>query len=303
MKVIITGGTGLVGTELTADLIRDGHEVIILSRAPETYGKKQLQGIRVEKWDAKTADGWGHLADGADVIVNLAGANVGEGRWTPERKKIIIDSRVNAGKAVVEAVSKARQKPALVIQSSGVDYYGVHGEEMINENHPKGEGFLSDVTQVWEDATLPVEEFGVRRVVYRGAPVLSLKGGAFPRILLPFRLFAGGPLGSGKQWFSWIHMRDQIAALRFFIDHPETSGVYNVSAPVPIQNRELARTIGSVMKRPAFFPVPAFMIRLLFGEMAVTVLGGQRVIPDRLEKAGFHFMFPKIEQAVQDLVG
>ncbi|MCC6956760.1 MAG: TIGR01777 family oxidoreductase [Anaerolineales bacterium] len=302
MRIIITGGTGLVGTALAVDLLKDGHEVILLSRDPDRHAQKSPQGARVVKWDARSAEGWGHLAEGADAIINLAGANIGEGRWTAERKKIIVESRENAGKAVTQAVAGAKQKPGLVVQSSGVDFYGVHGEEKITESDHAGEGFLSQVTRAWEESTRPVEDYSVRRVVYRGAVVLAMQGGALPRILLPFRLFAGGPLGSGRQWFSWVHIKDQVAALRFFIEHPETTGVYNVSAPNPVQNKELARAIGKVMHRPGFIPVPAFVIRLLFGEMSVTVLGGQRVLPDRLQKASFSFDFQTIEQALQDLL-
>jgi len=302
MKIIITGGTGLIGKALAADLLRDGHEVIALSRSPAQSSELLPAGIRLEKWDGRTAQGWGPLADGADAIVNLAGENIGAGRWTAARKQRIVSSRVQAGAAIVAAVAQAKNKPGLVIQSSGVDYYGVHGAETLAEDQPAGSGFLSETCQVWEDSTLPVEQYGVRRVVYRGAVVLAMQGGAFPRILLPFRFFAGGPLGGGKQWFSWVHLQDQVAGLRFFIENQEASGVYNLAAPGAVQNRTLAKTIGKVMRRPAFFPVPAFMIRLLFGEMAVTVLGGQRVIPARLEQDGFRFSFPQIEPALRDLL-
>jgi len=302
MKVIITGGTGLIGKALCADLVRDGHEVIALSRDPAHTTEQLPVGIRLEKWDGRTAQGWGRLADGADAIVNLAGENIGAGRWTAARKQRIISSRVQAGAAIVEAVAQAHYKPRLVIQSSGVDYYGVHGAETLTEDQPSGSGFLSETCQVWEDSTLPVEQYGVRRVIYRGAVVLAMQGGAFPRILAPFRFFVGGPLGGGQQWFSWIHLRDQVNGLRFFIQNPDASGVYNLAAPNPLQNRNLAKAIGKAMRRPAFFPVPAFMIRLLFGEMAITVLGGQRVIPARLEKEGFQFSFPQIEPALRDLL-
>ncbi len=297
MKIIITGGTGLIGTALAADLVRDGHEVITLSRDPAHSSELLPAGIRLEKWDGRTAQGWGRLVDGADAIVNLAGENIGAGRWTADRKQRIVSSRAQAGAAVVEAIAQARYKPKLVIQSSGVDYYGVHGAETLTEDQQAGSGFLSETCLVWENSTLPVEKYRVRRVVYRGAVVLAMQGGALPRILMPFRYFVGGPLGGGQQWFSWIHLRDQIAGMRFFIENPNASGVYNLTAPNPIQNRSLARAIGKVMRRPDFFPVPAFLIRLLFGEMAVTVLGGQRVMPTRLEKEGFRFSFPHIELA------
>jgi len=301
VKIIISGGTGLIGTALAEDLLSDGNEVILLSRDPDRHEHKMPAGAKLVRWDAQSAAGWGHLAEGADAIVNLAGANLGEGRWSKSRKKIIVESRTKAGQAVVEATAQAKQKPKLVIQSSGVDYYGVHGAEKLTESDDAGEGFLSEVTDVWEKSTYPVEGFGVRRVVYRGAVVLTLHGGALPRILLPFRFFVGGRLGSGEQWFSWVHIKDQVSAMRFFIENPEIKGVYNLSSPNPVQNSELARTIGREMGKPAFIPVPAFVIRLLFGEMAITVLGGQRVLPDRLLKAGFRFNYPTIEQTLHDL--
>jgi hypothetical protein len=303
MRIIITGGTGFIGTELAASLIQDGHEVIALSRDPDRQRTVMHANVHLVKWDARTAAGWGDLADGADAIVNLAGENIGAGRWTRQRKQAIIQSRFDAGKAVVEAVANASSKPGVVIQSSGVDYYGIHAEEIITEEHPPGDNFLSETCRIWEEATFPIEKLGVRRVVYRGAVVLSLEGGALSRILLPYRFFAGGPLGSGNQWFSWIHIQDQIAAMRFLIENSHSSGVYNLCSPYPLQNKDLARTIGRVMGRPSIFPVPAFAIRLIFGEMAMTVLGGQRVIPQKLLKDGFNFTFPEVEQALHELVG
>jgi uncharacterized protein (TIGR01777 family) len=303
MRVIITGGSGVIGSELAKNLIGDGNEVIVLSRFPERRQGNSPLGIQFVKWDGSTAEGWGNLADGADVIVNLAGENIGAGRWTNERKRRIIESRKSAGKAVVDAVEKATKKPSLVIQISGVDYYGIHGDKEITENHPVGETFLSETCEAWENATLRVEDYGVRRVVCRSAVVLTLKGGALPRLLLPFRFFVGGPLGRGNQWFSWVHIHDQISALRWFISTPSSSGVYNLCAPDPLQNKMLAKKIGTVMRRPSLIPVPAFVIRLIFGEMAMTVLGGQRVMPQRLEKEGFNFTFPKIEMALIDLLG
>jgi uncharacterized protein len=303
MRLIITGGTGVIGSELAEAMIYEGHEVIVLSRNPDRNLENMPSGLRLVKWDGMTSEGWSDLADGADVIVNLAGENIGSGRWTKDRKRKLVESRIKAGNAVVEAVNKARKKPSLVIQISGVDYYGVQDKEKITENAPAGNTFLSETCKLWEDSTKEVEEFGIRRVICRSAVVLTLKGGAFPRILLPFRLFVGGPLGDGKQWFSWIHIHDQISAMRWFISTPTASGIYNLCAPNPLQNKELAKTLGTVMGRPSLIPVPALVIRLIFGEMAMTVLGGQRVIPQRLEEEGFTFTFPDIKMALRDLVG
>jgi uncharacterized protein len=302
MRVIIAGGTGYVGRNLTTQLLEAGYEVVILSRNPGANLTETQPLLRVVKWDGESSSGWGRLVSGAQIIIHLAGANLGAGRWSLHRKREFILSRVNAGRAIVQALEQAREKPALLIQASGIDYYGVHAEEKIDESWPAGKGFLSDVCEKWENAT-KIEELGIRRVVYRGAVILGKRSNAFDRLLLPFRFFVGGPLGTGSQWFSWIHLDDQIRALMWVINNPHAEGVYNFCAPQPIQNRELAKVIGKAMKRPAFLAVPAFVIRFLLGEMAVMVLGGQRAVPARLENEGFVFKYPTIESAVQNLIG
>jgi uncharacterized protein (TIGR01777 family) len=307
MRVVITGGTGLIGRALSANLASDGHEVIVLSRSPER-ATHLPDGVRAERWDARTAEGWAHLADGANAIVNLAGASLaGEGffptRWTDERRRVIRDSRINSSRAVVEAVAQAEQKPRVVVQSSAVGYYGFHGDEVLTEEAEPGEDWAARFTaEEWEPSTAPVEEMGVRRVVARTGVVLSTEGGALPRLLLPFRLFAGGPMGSGNQWYSWIHAQDEARALRFLIESEEASGAFNLTAPNSITNGELARLIGKLMGRPAFIPVPGFAMRLAFGEVADVVLKGQRAVPKRLLDLGFEFRFPTAEAALKDLL-
>jgi uncharacterized protein (TIGR01777 family) len=300
-RVIITGGSGLIGQALAADLLKDGYEVIVLSRDAQRRGANLPPGVRLEQWDGRSAQGWGHLVEQEAAIVNLAGENIGERRWTEDRKQAIIESRLQAGKAVSEAVSNARNKPGVVIQASAIGYYGSRTDEILTEKSPPADDFMSRICQQWEPATAPVEQAGVRRVVVRSGVVLSRQGGAFPRMIMPFNFFAGGPLGSGKQWISWIHVRDEVAGLRFLIDNPNASGVYNLTSPYPLKNVDFERAIGRVMRRPAIIPTPALAIRLLFGEMAITVLEGQRVVPERLEKEGFVFNFPRIEQALRDL--
>ena len=307
MRVVITGGTGLIGRALAANLVADGHEVIVLSRAP-SRAPRMPGGVRVEPWDARTAQGWGHLADGATAIVNLAGASLaGEGffptRWTPARIRIIRESRLDAGCAVVEAVTQARQKPDVVVQASTVGYYGYHGDERLTEAAESGSDWAARfVAQEWEPSTQPVEEMGIRRVVVRSGVVLSTEDGALPRLLLPFRLFAGGPMGSGKQWYSMIHVQDHARALRFLIETEAARGAFNLTFPEAITNGELARQIGRMMRRPAFIPVPGFAMRLAFGEVADVVLKGQRVVPRRLLELGFQFHFPTAEAALEDLL-
>jgi uncharacterized protein (TIGR01777 family) len=305
MRVIITGGTGLIGSTLANSLVKDHHEVVVLSRNKnKTSGLNS--GVKVVEWDAKSAQGWGSLADGAGAIVNLAGESIaGEGfppkRWTDERKRRIRESRANAGKAIVEAVSAAQHKPAVVMQISGVDYYGKHDDELLTEDAPIGSGFLAEVTEVWEGATEPVEKMGVRRVVMRTAVVLSTKGIILTMMALPFKLFVGGPIGSGKQPFSWIHIDDLMGAIRFLMDTPAASGPFNLSSPQPVSNAEFGRAIARALGRPYYFPVPAFAFKLALGELSSVLLEGQRAVPKRLQAMGFTFQHPEAEAALRDL--
>ncbi|MCX7854808.1 MAG: TIGR01777 family oxidoreductase [Anaerolineae bacterium] len=301
-RIIITGGTGLIGRALAAELVAAGYEVVVLSRNPQrAHGLPT--GVRIEAWDGHTSQGWGHLADGADAIVNLAGENIAGGRWTAERKRRIRQSRLDAGQAVVEAVRAAKQKPAVVVQASGIGYYGPHGDEEVAENFAPGEDFLGRLAVEWEASTAPVERLGVRRVVIRTGVVLSREGGALPRLVLPFRFFLGGPLGSGRQWVPWIHITDEARAIRFLLEKEDARGPYNLAAPHPVTNRELARALGHVLRRPAWFPVPAPALRLVLGEMSAVLLTGQRATPKRLLGEGFIFQFPEVGPALQNLLG
>ena len=300
MRVVILGGSGLIGRALTADLTADGHEVVILSRNPGRTGGLPA-GARAAGWDGRTAAGWEAVADGADAIVNLAGESLATGRWTEERKRAIRDSRLFSGQAVVQAVEASVRKPGVVVQSSAVGYYGPRGDEDVLEDTPPGSDFLAGVCVEWEASTAPVEALGVRRVVIRTTPVLSLRDGALPRMVLPFRYFVGGPLGSGRQWFPWIHVADEAAAIRFLVEHPEASGPYNLTAPESLTNAQFSRILGRVMGRPSLIPTPAFALRLLFGEMATVLLDGQRAVPRRLQGLGFAFRFPDAESALKDL--
>lgn len=305
MRVIITGGTGQIGRPLIADLLKQGYEVVVLSRSPGVV-EGLPKDVKIEGWDARTAKGWGHLADGAGAIINLAGENIaGEGflpaRWTDERKKRILDSRVNAGKAVTEAVEQAAQKPGVVIQASAVGYYGQRGSEEITEDSPPGDDFLAKVCLDWEASTAPVEKMGVRRTIIRTGIPLSFTEGALARMALPFKLFAGGPLGSGKQYFPWIHPADETGAIRFLIENTNASGSFNLTAPNPLTNAQFSRVLGKVMGRPSFIPTPAFAFEMAFGEAASLVLTGQRAIPKCLLETGYKFQYPDIEAALRDL--
>lgn len=307
MRVIITGGSGMIGRALAGSLLRDGHDVIVLSRNPAARSGV-LAGAQIQHWDARTADGWGHLAEGADAIVNLAGERVAGPnpfayRWTEARKRRICESRRRAGEAVTQAVERAAHKPGVVVQISGTNYYPPTGK-IATENTPPGDDFLARVCKdCWELPTAPVERMGVRRVIVRTGPVLDAHEGALPPMLLQTRLFVGGRIGSGRQWFPWVHRADVAAGIRFLIDTPEARGAFNLCAPNPLTNAQFAQTLARVLGRPAFVRVPAWAMRLLFGEMAVTLLQGPRAMPARLQEIGFAFRFPEAEAALRDLLG
>jgi hypothetical protein len=308
MRIIITGGTGLIGKPLTAALLEDGHEVIVLSRSPTKHEDDMPEGTRLYKWDAETSTNWQLFVEETDAIVNFAGASIaGDGfppdRWTDERKRVILDSRLDAGRAVVQAFEKAENKPKVLIQSSAVGYYGRHTEDKVLDEtaHPGGD-FLARVCREWEKVTDPVVDMGVRRCITRTGIVLSMEGGALPNLVLPFKFFAGGPMGSGKQWYPWIHIEDEVRAIKFLLENEEAQGVYNLSAPNPVQNKELAKIIGKEMGRPWFVPAPAFALKTALGEVSTVVLDGQRAIPDKLQKEGFTFAYPHAEEAIDDLL-
>ncbi|MEO8612794.1 MAG: TIGR01777 family oxidoreductase [Chloroflexota bacterium] len=306
MRIIITGGTGLIGKALANSLAKDGHEIIVLSR-----NKNKTDGLppgaRVVEWDAHSAAGWGELADGAGAIVNLAGESIaGEGfppkPWTAERKKRILESRVNAGQAITEAITAAKTKPGVLIQSSAVGYYGPRGSEDITESTPPANDFLADVCKQWEATTAPVEAMGVRRCIIRSGVVFSTKGGVLPMLSLPFKMFVGGKIGKGDQQMPWIHIDDEVAAIKFLINTPSASGAYNLTAPAPLSNEAMANVLGRVLKRPSGFPTPGFPFKLAFGELGdVLLLKGQRAIPKHLQESGFSFHYPEAEGALKDL--
>ncbi len=304
MKIIITGGTGLIGSALAHDLITDGHEVVVLTRNPK---KKVdgLPGVRLVKWDSKSGDGWYKELEGADAVVNMAGESIAPqaGRWNAERKRRIKQSRIDATKAVVNAISRVGEKPHTLIQGSAVGFYGIHDDERITEEASAGTDFLAEVVKEWEVASQSVETMGVRRVIARTGIVLAAEGGSLPVLALPFKLFAGGPVGSGRQYMPWIHIDDQIKALRFLIENNQIDGPVNLTAPNPVTNKEFGQAMGQVLSRPSFFPTPGFMIQLLLGEASTLALDGQRAVPDALQKAGYNFKFKDIKTALSDLLG
>lgn len=300
-KVIVAGGSGLIGSALTRELAGAGYEVVVLSRSPEDVGSLPV-GARAVRWDGESVAGWGAEVEGARAIVNLAGAGIADRPWTEERRRVLVASRIEPTRALVAAIAAAEAKPKALLQGSGIDYYGARGDEEVDEETPAGEGFLPRLVVEWERASEPAEAAGVRRVLLRTAMVLAKEGGALPKLALPFKLFAGGPVGDGDQWVSWIHLRDEVRAIRFLLEHDEAHGPFNLTSPEPVTNRQLAHLLGDVLHRPSLLRAPAFAVRTVLGKMADTVLQGRRALPRRLANLGFVWEYPELDRALRSLL-
>ncbi|HEY8848085.1 MAG TPA: TIGR01777 family oxidoreductase [Thermoanaerobaculia bacterium] len=270
-------------------MIARGHDVAVLTRNPA-----KVRSGRAVPWSSVASE-----VAGAAVVINLAGENVGAGRWTAERKRRIVDSRVGSTRELVEAMRDNPPQRRTFISASAVGYYGLRGDELLDESAPAGEGFLADVVRQWEEAARGAEKIA-RVVLLRFGVVLASEGGALQKMMLPFRLGVGGPIGSGRQWMSWVDREDVLRAMEWAIDRPEVRGVYNITAPNPVINRDFARALGRALRRPAVLPTPAFALRLIFGQMAdEMLLSGQRVAPARATIEGFAFEYPTIDAALR----
>jgi uncharacterized protein (TIGR01777 family) len=302
MRVVITGGSGLIGSAVAKDLGSAGHEVVVLTRDPSRVGPLP-PGTRAVQWDGRTPEGWGTLLDGDTAILHLAGDPIAEGRWTEEKKRRIRRSRVESGQAVLAAIRQAKSRPRALLQGSAVGYYGACSDEIVTEEHAPGDDFLARVCVEWEASTAEVAALGLRRPVLRTGIVLSQEGGALPKMALPFRLMAGGPMGGGRQWVPWLHVVDEVGAIRFLLEREDADGPFNLSAPEPLTNRDFSRALGRALTRPSFAPAPGFALRLLLGEMAEALLHGPRAVPQRLLDLGYAFRYPEAAGALRNLVG
>ena len=295
MKVLIAGGSGFLGTALVQSLKQDKHEVIILTRrAPKT--SNQIQ------WDGQTTDGWGHIVNEVDAVIQVTGFGLEHWPWTPRQKKRFVDSRILPGRALASAIQDASRRPRVFLQTSGINRYGLRGEGIADESTPAADDFLAQLTVQWEDATKTREEIGVRRVIARTAPVLSGRGGLFPLMALPVKLFAGGKFGDGGQAMPWIHLTDTINAFRFLLENDDANGAFNLISPEPTSNADFMRTIAKVLHRPYWFHVPTFLLRLVLGEMSVLLTEGRYSKPKRLQELGYSFQFPRLEDALINLL-
>lgn len=299
MRAIIAGGTGFIGQALVAELKESGWEIVVLSRSASKVAEVFGSGVIGMRWDSED---WPDMLGPEAAIVNLAGDNIASGRWTAAKKERILSSRVKAGERLVEAVKAAGKLPGVLIQGSAIGYYGPHESTVLDESADSGEGFLASVTRHWEASTLELEEMGVRRCVVRTGMVLG-DGGALKQMLPPFRMFVGGPPGSGHQGVSWIHLADEVGAIRFLMEQESATGAFNLTAPNPLDFNRFAKVLGETMGRPHKLNVPPFALRLLFGEMAdELLLSGQLVLPKRLLDAGYVFRYPDLGGALADIL-
>ena len=299
MNVFITGGSGFVGRHLAEALLQDGHRVTAVGRRPDLQGSDH-PAFRYLAADTTRAGDWQAALQAHDAVVNLAGQSIFT-RWTDRAKQQIYDSRILTTHNLVAALPEGRE--TILCSTSAVGYYGDRGEDALSEEAPPGDDFLARLGQDWEREALVAEAKGARVVLPRFGIVLARGGGALARMLPAFRCFLGGPLGSGRQWFPWIHADDLVAALRFLIDTPALRGPFNCTAPAPVRNRELARILGRRLHRPSSLPAPAFMIKLVLGEFGQVLLGSQRALPEKLTAAGFTFQYPDLDAALAEILG
>jgi hypothetical protein len=295
MKILVSGASGLIGSTLVPFLTTGGHEVIRLTRGRARAG--------TARWDPQSGAIDRDALEGLDAVVHLAGENISTGRWTAEKKARIHDSRVHGTRLLAETLAALRRPPAVLVAASAIGFYGNRGRDVVDEDSAPGAGFLADVCKEWEAATAPAAAHGIRVVTMRFGVVLAGSGGALASLLTPFRLGVGGPVGGGEQYMSWIAIDDAADAIRFALTTPALSGPVNAVAPAPVTNAEFTRTLGAVLSRPAVLPMPAFVVRLLFGEMGdELLLSSTRVAPHRLRAAGFAFRFPVLEPALRHLL-
>jgi hypothetical protein len=305
MKIAITGATGLVGSRLVEKLNAQGNQLVIFSRNPDKASKVfpsvVFPNIEVVKYNPQESGDWQQKISGCDAVINLAGEPIAE-RWTAKQKQAILESRQLGTRKLVEAIAQAAIKPQVLISGSAIGYYGTSETAIFEEDSSPGNDFLAQVCQKWEAEAEKVRELGVRLVIFRIGIVLA-NGGALGKMIGPFKMFAGGPIGSGRQWFSWIYLEDLSELISQALTRSDMSGVYNATSPNPVLMSQLCRTLGEVMNRPSWLPVPDFVLELLLGDAAVVVLEGQQVLPTKTQATGFQYRYPELKAALSEIVG
>ena len=305
MKVAITGATGFVGSRLVERLQKQGMKILVLTRntasARKLFPANVYPDVEIIAYTPTASGSWQNEIANCQGIVNLAGSPISEGRWTTERKQEILNSRKLTTQKIVEAIANSPTKPQVLVNASAIGYYGTSETATFDENSPSSNDFLSEVCQVWETEAQKVTDNNVRLVILRFGIVLGM-GGALGKMITPFKLFAGGPIGSGEQWFSWIHLDDMVGLILHALTNSEMSGVYNGTAPKPVRMAELSTTMGKVMNRPSWLPVPAFAIEAMIGDGAVVALEGQKVLPKRTLESGFKYQYSDLEPALKEII-
>lgn len=299
MNIVIAGGTGFVGRALCMALSQEGHKVSILTR--NSGGAARLLGNNMlpVEWNGRDPGPWERALDGADAVINLAGAPIADARWTDARKQILTDSRVFTTRLLVRALSLRSSRPATLISASGIGYYGPSDDRLLDEGAARGTGFLADLCLAWEAEAMNAAEFGTRVVILRTGMVLEADGGALAKMLLPFRLFTGGPIMPGTQWVSWIHRNDHIGLIQWALADNHVSGPLNAVAPEPVTMKTFCEVLGRVLHRPSWLPVPGFALNMLLGELGTLMTTGQRVIPKKAMAGGYTFRYPTLESALR----
>ncbi len=302
MKIVISGGSGFIGSALIQRLLSEKNDVVMLTRHLGSSNFEH-QRLRSVQWDGIIVAEWAREIDGADAVINLAGELIAGKRWSATQKRNILESRINATRAIVSAIRQAKKKPEVLVSASAVGYYGDMKTKNVSEGVIKGKGFLADVCEQWEQAAKPAAGLGVRVVNPRIGVVLGNNGGALPKMLIPFKMGFGGWMGSGEQWFPWIHRDDVVNAILFAIHNNKIDGALNLAAPESVSMKEFCKVLGSVMHRPAWAPVPEFVLKIALGEMSEMLLTGQNVIPKKLVDNGYTFLYPDLKNALSSIVG
>jgi len=300
MKVAITGATGFVGSRLVERLQAQGHQPLILTRN-RASADRAFPTLEIVAYTPTESGSWQQAIAGCDAVVHLAGEPIAESRWTPERKQEILKSRQLSTQKIVEAIAQANPKPTVLVNASAIGYYGTSETATFDESSPAGDDFLAEVCQAWEAEAQKVKDAGVRLVILRLGIVLG-DGGALAKMTPPFKVFAGGPIGTGRQWFSWIHRDDLVNLILEALTRKDIEGVFNATAPNPVRMTELCQSIGETLNRPSWLPVPSFALEALLGEGAKVVLEGQQVLPKRTTSYGFKYRYPTVKQALAEIL-
>lgn len=299
MNIFVSGGTGFIGRRLCASLLQQGHRVTILTRKKQDAARRFGPIITAVEWNGRETRDWEQHLEGADAVINLSGAPIADARWSDERKRVITESRVMSTRLLVQACSRLSVKPQVFISASGIGYYGAQGDQVLDEASGPGSGFLADLCVQWESAAREVASYGMRVVCMRNGMVLERDGGALPRMALPFQLYIGGPVMPGTQWVSWIHRDDVVGLIEWALTNAALSGPVNAVAPNSVRMTEFCRTLGAVLHRPSWFPVPEFVLKLALGELGTLMTTGQRITPSVAKQGGYRFHYPLLEGALR----